>query len=84
MREKEQKRIGIYIVLINIILLLFLFTANDFNYMYLIIGIISSFIAIIFNYNFLLSYKNKYNLISLIINILITTGILLYIIYMWH
>jgi hypothetical protein len=81
MREKEQKRIGIYIVLINIILLLFLFTANDFNYMYLIIGIISSFIAIIFNYNFLLSYKNKYNLISLIINILITNGILLYIIY---
>ena len=82
MREKEQKRIGIYIVLINIILLLFLFTANDFNNMYLVIGIISSFIAIIFNYNFLLSYKNKYNLISLIINILITTGILLFIIYM--
>ena len=82
MREKEQKRIGAYIVLINIILLLFLFTANDFNNMYLVIGIISSFIAIIFNYNFLLSYKNKYNLISLIINILITTGILLFIIYM--
>ena len=78
MREKEQKRIGIYVLFLNIILILFLITSNDFNNIYLIIMGLSSFVAILINFQFFMNYKNKYNLISLLLNILILNGIIIY------
>jgi hypothetical protein len=78
MRDKEQKRVGLYILLINIILILFLLTTNEFDNMYLIITAISSMVAVIFNYHFLKLYKNIYNIITLILNVLITNGIIIY------
>jgi len=76
MREKDQKRIGLYVLLINIMLLLFLITSKEFDDSYLLVGGISSFIAILINYQYFMNYKNKYNLISLILNILILNGII--------
>jgi hypothetical protein len=81
MREKDQKKIGIYIVLINIVLILFLYTSKDYNDVVRVMGIISSIIASLINHHFLILYKNKYNLVSLVINIIITNILILNILF---
>ncbi|MCR5224141.1 MAG: hypothetical protein K6C11_03250 [Bacilli bacterium] len=78
MRDKEQKRVGLYILLINIILILFILTTNEFDKLYLIIAAISSIVAVIYNYHFMKLYKNIFNLVTLLLNILITNGIIIY------
>jgi len=78
MRDKEQKRVGLYILLINIILILFILTTNEFDKLYMIIAAISSIVAVIYNYHFMKLYKNIFNLVTLLLNILITNGIIIY------
>jgi hypothetical protein len=72
MREKDQKKIGLYIILINIIMILFLYTSKDLNDVIRVITIVSSILATLINYHYFILYKNKYNLVSLIVNIIIT------------
>ena len=79
MREKEQKRIGLLIFILNIVLLLFLNTNNEYNDVYLIISVFSSMVAILINYYYFKLYKNIPNLFFLILNILVTNALLLYI-----
>ncbi|MBR6073475.1 MAG: hypothetical protein IKP76_04050 [Bacilli bacterium] len=81
MKKSEQCRIGFYIVLINIILILFMFTSKQFDNVYFIISIASSIIAIIINFQVMLLYKNIFNIITFIINILISNGLIIYFIF---
>lgn len=79
MRIKEQRRIGLLIFLLNIILILFLNTGGEALDIYLIISVFSSFVATLINYYYLKQYKNIPNLFFLILNIMVTNAIVLYI-----
>ena len=81
MKKSEQCRIGFYIVLINILLILFMFTSKQFDNVFFIISIVSSVIAIIINFQVMLLYKNVFNIITFIINILISNGLIIYFIF---
>ena len=81
MREKDQKKIGLYIILINIIMILFLYTSKDLNDGIRAITIVSSVLATLINHHYLVVYKNKQNLISLVINIIITNLLVFNIIF---
>lgn len=79
MRIKEQRRIGLLIFLLNIILILFLNTGGEALDIYLIISVFSSLVATLINYYYLKQYKNIPNLFFLILNIVVTNAIVLYI-----
>ena len=81
MREKEQKRAGLYVLLINIMLILFITTSQSFDKPSIIIGFISSIIALLLSFNFMRLYKYKLNVITFIINFLISNGMLFALIY---
>lgn len=68
-------------MLINILLILFMFTSKQFDNVYFIISIVSSIIAIIINFQVMLLYKNIFNIITFIINILISNGLIIYFIF---
>lgn len=78
MRYKDQIKIGFYILLINVLLILFLITSKDIKDNSLIIASLSSMAAIILNHACLKKYRNYYNLITLIINIIITNVLVLF------
>ena len=79
MEKNETNKFGIYIVLINIIITLFMLTSKDINTSYYIITIISNIIAIIFNIYIIKNTKKKtLNIISLILNMLILFCIIIY------
>ena len=81
MKKSEQCRIGFYIVLVNILLILFMFTSKQFDDVFFIISIVSSIIAIIINFQVMLLYKNIFNIITFAINILISNGLIIYFIF---
>ena len=58
-----------------------MYTSNELNNIVRVITFVSSIIATLINHHFLVVYKNKYNLVCLIINIIITTLLVLNILF---
>lgn len=81
MREKEQKRVGLYVLLVNILMILFITTSQEFDKPSMVIAFVSSIIALLFSFNFMRMYKNKHNVITFIINFLIANSLLFVLIY---
>lgn len=69
---KETEKIGIYIFLINIMLILYTFTEGGDEVVNLIVALSSTFVAIIFNIHFIKTTKKSIiNIIFMILNVII-------------
>lgn len=72
MNKKEIDKFGIYILIINVIIILFMITSKNALISYYIVSIISNIIAIVFNSMIIKECKKKkINIITLIINLLV-------------
>lgn len=79
MNKKEMEKSGIYILLINIIISLFLLTSEGEILVYWITALISNVIAIIFNiYAINISKKKITNIICLVLNIAVLILLIIY------
>lgn len=79
MKNTEIDKFGIYIVLINITLILFMITNEQASIINYVVAAISALVAIVFNIIILKHGKKKIlNIISLIINILIFLSTIIY------
>lgn len=75
----EKNKFGLYVVLINIILTLFMLTNDNIDLSYYIVTIISNVVAIIFSIYILKHDKKKIlDIIFLICNILILILVIIY------
>lgn len=80
MKEKENNRFGIYILLINIIISLFLLSSEGDKLPFIITTLVSNIIAIIFNIVVIIkSNKRIVNYVTGVGNILV----LLIILFLW-
>ena len=79
--EKVENN-GFYIVVLNIMLCMFIYTSDKNILMTLIVSLFSTFIAICLNYIIIKKRKNiVINLRSFILNIIVFWGINIYLIY---
>lgn len=78
MNEKENNRFGIYVLLTNIIISLFLLSSEGDKEPLIITTLVSNVVAIVFNLFVLFKSKKKIiNILTLIINVIVLSVVLI-------
>lgn len=78
MNEKENNRFGIYVLLINAIISLFLLSSEGDKEPLIITTLVSNVVAIVFNLFVLFkSQKKIINILTLIINVMVISVVLI-------
>ncbi|HOB25643.1 MAG TPA: hypothetical protein PKG93_00630 [Bacilli bacterium] len=82
MKFNEINKVGLYAVVINIIIIMFLYTSGN-DLAYYITCIASSMIAFFFNFYFIKKSRTIYNLVGLVLNLIILDLVILNSIYIF-